>query len=79
MGDIFDAAGKNTNLNHFKSNILYEAIEYPRLDFEDTRDINGGMSNPKRFYKKNGLDVRIVSTTTYRPGKTVVVHPYHIS
>ena len=41
--------GKNIDLNHSKSYILYGAIEESRLNFEDTRYGKGEMSNPKYF------------------------------
>ena len=39
-------------LNHFKTDILYEVIEELQLDFEDTRDVKGGVSRPKTFSHK---------------------------
>ena len=45
--------GKNIDLNHFKADVLYDAIVESRLDFEDTRNGKGGIGNPKEFYMKN--------------------------
>ena len=39
--------GKNIDLNHFKSDVLSDAIEYSRINFEDTVDGKGDLSNPK--------------------------------
>ena len=33
---------KNIDLNSFKSDVLSDAIEESRLDFEDTRDVKWG-------------------------------------
>ena len=46
MGDIFDATGLN-DINNFKTDILADATEYSWLEFEDTRDVKGELSNPK--------------------------------
>ena len=40
---------KNIDLNNLKSDILSDAIEEYRLNFEDTEDGNGELSNPKYF------------------------------
>ena len=48
------------------------------IDFGDTGDDKGGLSNTKWFSHENGLNGRIVSTTIYFQIKTVVVCPYHI-
>ena len=45
--------GKIIDLNNFKTGILDDAIQYSRLDFEETRDGKGEMSKPKEFsYEK---------------------------
>ena len=41
--------GKIIDLDYFKTDILADAIEESTLDFEDTRDGKGEMSNPKYF------------------------------
>ena len=41
--------GKIINLNHFKTDIIADAIEESRLDFEHTRDGKGELSKPKEF------------------------------
>ena len=41
--------GKIIDLNNFKYDILANAIEESRIDFEDTRDVKGEMSKPKEF------------------------------
>ena len=53
MGDIFDAAGKNIDINNFKTDILADDIEEYQLDFEDTRYVKGGTINPKEFSHEN--------------------------
>ena len=40
---------KIIDLNHFKTDILDDATEESRLDFEDTRYGKGELSNPKEF------------------------------
>ena len=40
---------KIINLNHFKTDIIADAIEDSRLDFEDTRDGKGELNKPKEF------------------------------
>ena len=41
------------DINNFKTDVLADAIEESRLDFEDTRDLKGGLSKPKEFsYEK---------------------------
>ena len=39
--------GKIIDQNNFKTDILADAIEDSRLDFEDTRNGKGGLSKPK--------------------------------
>ena len=41
--------GKLIDLNNFKTDIIYDAIEDSRLDFEDTRDGKGGLSKAKEL------------------------------
>ena len=41
--------GKIIDLNNFKTDILDNAIEESRLDFEDTRDGKGDLRKPKDF------------------------------
>ena len=41
--------GNIINLNNFKTDILADAIEESRIDFEDTRDGKGDLSKPKEF------------------------------
>ena len=43
--------GKIIDLNNFKTDILDDATEESRLDFEDTRDGKGDLSNPKYFLR----------------------------
>ena len=49
------------------------------IDFGDTGDDKGGLSNTKWFSHENGLNGRTASTTNYRHGKTVIVCPCHMS
>ena len=53
VGDIFDAAGKNIDINNFKTDILADDIEEYQLDFEDTRYVKGELSNSKEFSHEN--------------------------
>ena len=39
--------GKIIDLNNFKTDILDDATEESRIDFEDTRDEKGGLIKPK--------------------------------
>ena len=39
--------GKNIDLNNYKSDFMSNMIEEYQLNFEDTRDVKGGLSNPK--------------------------------
>ena len=41
--------GKIIDLNKSKTDILADAIEESRLDFEDTRDGKGELIKPKEF------------------------------
>ena len=41
--------GKIIDLNNFKTDIIADAIEESRIDFEDTKDGKGGLSKPKEF------------------------------
>ena len=41
--------GKIIDLNNFKTDIIDDAIEEYRIDFEDTRYGKGDMSKPKEF------------------------------
>ena len=41
--------GKIIDLNNLKTDILDDAIDEPRIDFEDTRDGKGELSKPKEF------------------------------
>ena len=41
--------GKIINLNNFKTDIIADAIEESRIDFEDTRDIKGELRKTKEF------------------------------
>ena len=41
--------GKIINLNNFKTDIIADAIEESRIDFEDTRGMKGDQRNPKDF------------------------------
>ena len=42
--------GKPIDLNTFKSDIMYEYIDYCQLDFQDTIYGKGGFNNSKEFY-----------------------------
>ena len=41
--------GKIIDINNFKNNILDDAIEESRIDFEDTRDGKVELIKPKQF------------------------------
>ena len=41
--------GKIIDIKNFKTDILDDAIEEYRLDFEDTRDVKGELIKPKEF------------------------------
>ena len=41
------------DLNNFKTDILYDAIEESHIDFEDTRYGKGDLINPKEFSHEN--------------------------
>ena len=45
--------GKIFDLNNFKTDILADAIEESRLDFEDTRYGKGELIKPKEFPHEN--------------------------
>ena len=45
--------GKIIDINNFKTDILADVIEEPRLDFEDTRYGKGELSKPKEFSHEN--------------------------
>ena len=41
--------GKSVDLNNFKSDIMFEAIEDSRVNSEDNRDYKDGISKPTDF------------------------------
>ena len=51
--------GKIIDLNNFKTDILADAIEDSRIDFEDTRNGKKDLSKPKEFSHKIGLNGKI--------------------
>ena len=71
--------GKIIDRNNFKTDILADAIEKSRLDFEDTRYEKGELSKPKYFSHESGLNGKTAYTNTSRKVKTVVVCPYLMS
>ena len=60
--------GEIIDINHFKTDILADAIEDSRIDFEDTRYGKEKLIKPNEFSHSY--------TTNSRQGKTVVVCPY---
>ena len=40
------------DLNNFKSDVISDAIDESRLDFEDTTDGKGGVRKPKEFSRE---------------------------
>ena len=48
--------GKIIDINNFKTDILADAIENSRLDFEYTRDGKGELINPKSTRMKSGIN-----------------------
>ena len=45
----FTLRGNIIDLNNFKNDIIDDAIEQYRLDFEDTRDVKGYLNKPKEL------------------------------
>ena len=50
--------GKNFDLNNFKSDVLYDAIEESRLDFEDNRYDKGELSKTKYVFTQKMDSIR---------------------
>ena len=54
VGDRFDTVGKIIDINNLKTDIIADAIEDSRIDFEYTRDGKGELRKTKEFSLENG-------------------------
>ena len=67
----FMLRGKIIDLNNFNTDILADSIEESRIDFEDTIDGKGGLSNPKELSHENRAQWEGVIYNYFMSGKNI--------